>query len=373
MGLSFIFCSPRNKIAKPHDTIENLGIFGVSRKNSVIGQDGCTPIRIDNVMMWTFGDTIVGTWKGDLSVNDTFENTAVMKSMLSNSLAFTSIPDDSTITNLEFLFYKENGVVAQFIKPFPGENPSVWRFWAIDGIQIDSTIYVYYILVLIDKNLANKEPGGLPIRVFGVGIAEWNKPKSWKPGNPVFFRRTVKLFNEGEPLFGDSVIRRGDYLYLIGHGPSSQNRVPAYVSRVSPSLLRNRKSYEYLAADGKWTKNIKNAMPIMEDVMGEPSLSYNEYMNEYIILYCSLDGRIKTIAFDDFNRINDKKTAVIFNPPSLPSISTRPHLFYYSGKEIFSTATALYAIYINPAIYQPILLRIPYRSLPSMDIQSRMQ
>ncbi len=367
LGLSFLFCGPQNKIVNPRDTIANLGIFGISRKNSVIGQDGCTPILIDNVMMWTFGDTIVGSWKGDLSVNDTFECTAVMKGMLSNSLAFTAIPDDSTIADLEFLFYKENGVVAQFIKPFPGEDPALWRFWAIDGIQIDATVYVYYMLVCIDKNLANKEPGGLPIRVFGVGIAEWIKPKAWKPGDAVSFKRTVKLFNEGEPLFGDAVIRRGDYLYLIGHGPSSKNRVPAYTARVRPSLIRKRSGYEYLDAGGRWTKNMIYAAPIMEDVMGEPSLSYNEFLNEYVILYCSIDGRIKTIAFDNFEGIQNKKTAVIFTPPSLPSISTRPRLFYYSGKEIFSTSTVLYAIYINPAIYQPILLKIPYRSLPSRD------
>ncbi len=365
--LSCLFCGPYNKSESLRTNIENLGIFGASRKKSVIGQDGCTPIRLGNIMMWTFGDTIIGSWKGNLTVNSTFEDTAVMKGMLSNSIAFTSLPDDSSILNLEFVFYKENGVVAQFIKPFPGENPAVWRFWAIDGIQINRTVYIYYIIVLIDKNIAKKDPVGLPIRVMGVGIAEWNQPAAWKPGDPVAFRRTEKIFFEGEPVFGDAVVRRGEFLYIIGHGPASNNRVPAFVTRVRVSSIKKRSGYEFLTADGHWTRKLKEASPIIDDVMGEPSLSYNEFMNAYIILYCSLDGKIKAVTFDSFDQIINKKTAVIYMPPSLPVLSSRPDLYYYSGKEILSTGKALYAIYINPAIYQPILLKIPYRSFQPGD------
>jgi hypothetical protein len=335
----------------------------MSRKKSVIGQDGCTPIPVGNMMMWTFGDTIIGSWKGDLTVNSTFEDTAVMKGMLSNSLAFTNVPGDSTIQDLDFKFYRENGAVAQFIKPFPGEDPATWRFWAIDGIQIDDTVYVYYILVFIDRNIPKQKTNGLPIRVMGVGIAEWKMPAAWKPGDPVSFKRTAKIFSEDEPVFGDAVIHQGNYLLLIGHGPAANNRVPAYVARVRPSSIKNRSGYEFLTADGRWTRTFRTAAPVVDDVMGEPSISYNDFLNEYLIMYCSNDGKIKTITFNDFAFIKNKKTAVIYIPPSLPSLTARPHLFYYSGKEIFSTGKALYAIYINPAIYQPILLRIPYHSI----------
>jgi hypothetical protein len=311
-------------------------------------------------MMWTFGDTILGTWKGDMSVSTTFEDAAVMKGMISNSLAFTSMPDDVTIKNLNFIFNKERGVVSQFIKPFPGEDPRIWRFWAIDGIQIDNTVYVYYIMVFIDNNVAKNNKGLLPIRVVGVGIAEWRKPDTWKPGDPVNFIRTTKVFIEGEPVFGDSVIRRGEFLYLVGHGPSVENRVPAYVARVPVSLIKKRSAYEFLDKNGNWSGTIKSACPFIHDVMGELSISYNEFLKQYIIIYCSLDGMIKSIVFPDFPQLKDKKVSVIYIPPPLPVIKSRPQLFYYSGKEIFHTQKAVYAIYINPAIYQPILLKIPY-------------
>ena len=363
LGASFIFCAHPDALKHVQDRIQNLGIFGASRVKSVIGQDGCTPIRVGNYMMWTFGDTILGSWKGDLTVNSTFEDTAVMKSMISNSLAFTFVPDDDTIPDLDFQFYRERGEVAQFIKPFPGEDPAVWRFWAIDGIQIEGTVYVYYMLIYIDKNKPRRE-NALPIRVMGVGLAEWTMAPQWKPGDPISFKRSAKLFYEGEPVFGDAVIRHGEHLFLIGHGPASANRVPAFVARVRPAMIKKRSGYEFLMADGRWTASLRSAMPIAEDVMGEPSLSYNESLREYLVIYCSLEGHIKGITFTDFDVIKNKKTAVIYIPPSLPALPSRPHLAYYSGKEIFSTDRALYAIYINPAIYQPILLKIPYRYIP---------
>jgi hypothetical protein len=343
--------------------IENLGIFGENRKASVLGQDGCTPIPLNGIIMWTFGDTILGAWKGELTANSTFEDTAVMKGMISNSLAFTEVPDDRSIRNLAFRFYTTNGAVAQFIKTTQKEDPRVWRLWAIDGIKIDSTIYVYYIIVRIDKNITTKNAELLPIRVMGVGLAEWRMPAGWKPGSPVKFRRTVSLFREGEPVFGDSIMRIGDYLYLTGHGPSREGMVPAFIARVKVTAIRERGRYEFLDAGGKWSPRLDRAAPIVTDVMGEPSLMFNEHMRRYLFLYCSLDGRIKSIVFDDFRSALREKARVLYTMPRLPLIPSRDRLYYYSGKEVFQTRDAVYAIYINPAIYQPILIRIPYPAL----------
>ncbi len=350
--------------------VENLGIFGESRKESILGQDGCTPISLNGTMMWTFGDTILGSWKGDLTVSSTFEDTATMKGMISNALAFTPVPDETTIRKLPFTFHKERGAVAPFIRNRHGEDPRLWRFWAIDGILIDSVVYVYYIAVYIDPNQNKKSDSLLPIRVMGVGLAEWRKPETWKPGEAVNFRRTVMLFKEGEPVFGDSITRRGDYLYLLGHGPASGNRVPAYIARVHLSGIKIRAEYEFLGKMGEWSGSIAGAMPFFNDVMGEPSLSYNEFLKRYVIIYCGLDGSIRMTVFKEFYELEKTTPVIIYIPPSLPKIESRTHLFYYSGKEIFHSDRAIYAIYINPAIYQPMLLRIPYRGIGSLrDLQ----
>ena len=355
IALSFSFCGRNTRT-------ENLGIFGENRKSSVLGQDGCTPIPINGIIMWTFGDTILGTWKGELTANSTFEDTAVMKGMISNSLAFTDVPDDRSIRSLAFRFYTRQGAVVPFINTTQQEDPRIWRLWAIDGIKLDSTIFVYYIIVRVEKKSAGKT-ASLPIRVMGVGLAEWRMPAGWKPGSPVEFRRTATLFREGEPAFGDSVIRNGDYLYLTGHGPSREGSVPAYIARVKASSIRNRSGYEFLDAGGNWSPRLDRAAPIVSDVMGEPSLMFNERMKQFLFLYCSLDGSIKVVVFDDFRNAAKKKARIVYTPPVLPRIPSREHLYYYSGKEVFQTGDAVYAIYINPAIYQPMLIRIPYQAL----------
>jgi hypothetical protein len=343
--------------------VENLGIFGETRKQSILGQDGCTPIPLDGKVMWTFGDTILGTWKGELSVNTTFESSAVMKDMISNSLAFTEIPDDATVLNLLFQFYKKNGKVVTFIKNYPGEDPGRWRFWPVDGLQIGSTVYVFYYIILIDHGPDKNNKNPFPIRVMGTGIAEWKKPASWKVGDQVNFIRGVKLFLENEPVFGDCITRVGDELYIIGHGKPDNGKVPSYIARVGVTEIKNRKAYSFLDKNGNWSPDIKHARAFFYDIMGELSLIYNEYLKKYVIIFCGMDGKIKYVAFNDFTTLGKEAPRVLYVPPPLPQIESRPLLFYYSGKEIFHTEKGIYAIYIHPAIYQPILIRIPYSAL----------
>lgn len=130
-----------------------------------------------------------------------------------------------------------------------------------------------------------------------------------------------------------------------------------------PKILeRTRALYQFLQRGGKWSSQLKTAMPLFNDVMGEFSLSFNEYLRQFIIIYCAKDGTIRCVSFRDFSELETCSPSVIYRPPPLPEDSTRI-MFYYSGKEIFYTRKALYAIYINPAIYQPMLLKIPYASL----------
>ncbi|MCP4135942.1 MAG: DUF4185 domain-containing protein [bacterium] len=346
------------------DKVSNLGIFGKNRIEYVLGQDGCTPVPIDDsIMMWTFADTILGSWKGELSVHSTFEKTAIQKKMISNSLAFTGMPSDETINNLQFSYLKKKGSVVKFITPRKNEDTSVWRFWAIDGIRIGHTIYVYYMIVKIDFSIK-----GMPFKVTGIGIAEWEKPLRWKIGDPVSFKRLGKLFNEGEPLFGDCVIKKGEYVYLIGHGkPDPAGQIGAYFARVKPGGITSRKKYEYLTKSGDWSKNPALAHGYIGEIAGEPSLSFNPHLNKYIIIYCSLKGSIRLVQFDSFKSLINSRPRTVYTPAPLKKIEPRPFLFYYSGKEIFFTRSAIYAIYIHPAIYQPILLKIPYNTLEHLS------
>ncbi len=338
------------------DRVENLGIFAEERKEAVIGQDGCTPVPVrDNLYFWTFGDTILGEWKGNLSVSATFEETAEMDSMLSNSLAFSEKPGDTNAEDLRLTFYRENGEITEFIKLRPGEDPHRTRLWAIDGIRLNDAVFVFYIQVSVVKDRS-----GVPFSVDGTGISRWDMPKGWTPGDRVNFRRLGLLFRGDEPTFGDAVIIKNSHLYLIGHRKERDGSVNACIARVAPEKIARRNGYEFLSAEGKWTGEVSSAGGFFGDVMGELSLSHNGRLGEFSIIYCSKGGIIRYVGFSGFDDIGTARSRVVYVPERLKPVKSRPFLFYYSGKEVFHTEDNIYAVYIHPSIYQPILIRIPY-------------
>ncbi len=343
----------------PAASTENLGIFGASRKSDVLGQDGVTPIALtDQITMWTFGDTILGNWKKEVSVADTFDDAVAIKSMLSNSLAFTVSPTDNNVPDLEFTFYKENSAVTPFIKNLPEEDPAIWRFWTIDGIRIGDVVYVYYMIITIDHTLQT-----YPFAVKGTGIARWAIPEKWQIGDPVRFERLGMLFDKDQPTFGDSVILKDGYLYLIGHGKAAAGEigVSVQITRVRPEDIEEKTAYRYLRTDGRFTCLYRDAGRFLHDVAGECSLSFNEVLNSFVIIYCNLwSGDIIRVIFDDFSKLNEAEKKVVYTPPPLVEAKRDIPVSYYSAKEIFHTRDHLYAIYIQPVIYQPILLKIPY-------------
>lgn len=333
-----------------------IGIFGKQRMESVAGQDGCSPVKIGKgIMMWTFGDTILGYWTPEVSENTTFEQSGTMTGMISNSVAFSEIPDDENVENLNFTYLKDNGVVKAFISPDESESAQGIFFWAMGGIKLHQKVYVSYTMIQYDPVLWFK--------IHGSGLAVWEKPADWKVGDEVNFTKLGVIFKSDEPAFGDYFMEHNGYVYVLGRRAAKDFKVPMCIARVKPEKISDRSSYEFLMADGSWTTDVNNAENFFNDVSGEPSITYNEYIKRFVIVYCSLDGNIKLVHFKKFSELASSEVKNVYTPDKLPVISTRPFIFYYSGKEIFHTREAIYAVYMNPAIYQPILIKIPYWKL----------
>lgn len=345
--LLLVACSPK---------VENLGIFAEGRKQDVLGQDGVTPTPIsDTIMMWTFGDTILGSWKEGVSVHATFSEKVNPDTMIPNSLAFSRRPTDETVKDLAFTYYKEKGKVSQFLKYRRGENHRVDRLWALDGIRIRDAVYVYYLRIKID------DPGKpMGFRLDGVGLARWQLSRQWKIGDTVTFKRIRDIFANGYPAFGASVIRIKDYIYTLGQYSTKDFTSPIKIARVRAGEIENRKAYRFLQKDGNWIDKIEDAQPFLNDVMGECSLSYNRFLKKYVIIYCQLmTGKIVMVAFDDFSKLMNTPKEVLYQMPKLvPQKNKKEQLFYYSGKEIFSQDSYLYSICIHPGEYQPYLLKV---------------
>ncbi len=335
--------------------VEYLGVFGESRMKDVLGQDGVTPIEIDDsATMWTFGDTILGTWKKSVTVYDTFDERVNPEEMISNSLAFTPRVTSDNIQDLNFTFFKRGGKVVQFIGYRRGEDPRFDRLWAVDGLRVDNTVYVYYLIIRITK------PGdAFQFKLRAVGLARWEIPEKWSIGDNVRFVRRSNIFPADYPGFGASVIRREGYIYTVGQYSTTDMASPIKVARVKVDAIEDSGAYEFLAKDGKWVRSIDRAEPFLGDVMGECSLSYNSYLKRYVIVYCQLwSGKIVMVSFKQFSELGSAQKREVFRMPDLKIRDNKRKVWYYSGKEIFAEGHFIYAICINPLEYQPYLLKI---------------
>jgi hypothetical protein len=304
--------------------------------------------------MWTFSDTILGSWKGDVSTAATFSEKADISSMISNSLAFTGPLTPESVNSLSFSFYRNKRAVQQFIKFQNDEYPEKDRLWALDGIRLGNRVYVYYLHVKIT------DPSKLlSFRVNAIGLARWDIPPGWKAGNPVQFRRLPRLFGENHPAFGACVLKKDGYIYTVGQYSDKSFLSPIKIARVKIKYIENGNMYEFLKSDGTWVKDASHGDSFLGDVQGECSLSYNRFLGKYVILYCqSWKNNMIMVTFDDFSQLAHAEKKIIYSMPKLPEKAVKNMQVYYSGKEIFSWNNIIYAIYINPLDYQPYLLQL---------------
>jgi len=350
ISLLFIFNLP--SCARKPEAVEH-GIFAPSRLESVIGQDGVCSINFsDDITIWTFADTITGRWKSDKGRAEADKNDAAADGMISNSIAWSEKITDKNYKNIKLDFYKENGRTVQFIKNRKDENPLHHRLWALDGFRYGNKVYVYYLHVFIPDHTKFLE-----FDVLYTGLARWDIPPGWEPGGRMDFRRLGPLFVKGSPFFGAAVLMRDGYLYLAGHFKKSSVEFPLSFARVRVNDAENYKAYRYLSLNGEWIDDIKSAGAFFGDVSGECSLSYNEYLKEYIIIYSKIfTGDIISVRFKDFSKLAVARKETVCRVRKADARGMWP----YSGKEIFSSGGSIFLIYIDPERYQPLLVELKY-------------
>ncbi|HPS58676.1 MAG TPA: hypothetical protein PK514_11280 [Spirochaetota bacterium] len=327
-------------------SIVNRGIFAPSRLEHIRGQDGVSSIAFDdNTTLWTFADTIVPLTEKNKSAAD--GHTGNGYTMISNSLARTEKITPSNVSSIKFSYYTENGIVAQFIKNTRKEDPMHHRLWALDGLRIGNRVYVYYAHIFVPDYRKF-----LDFSVKYIGLAVWDIPQKWRPGDGFDFKRTGVLFPGGCPFFGAAAMIRDGYVYLAGHSEKDGSH-PLSFARVKVECISDFRSYEFLDSEGKWTPDLEKCGYFLGDVAGECSLSYSEYYGVFDLFYARMfTGETVHINFNSFSRFPAAKGRVIYRPV--------PHekgkMWPYSGKEIFSWNKTNYLIFIDPEIYQPILV-----------------
>jgi hypothetical protein len=330
--------------------VENLGFFAQNREKYIAGLDGFSNIETKSGrVIWTFGDTILGEWKNPPTADDTFENSAVMEKMIPNSIAVTESLNESSISDLKFNFYSLNKSPSEFIK----ENISTRniRIWPLDGIELEGKIYIFYVKIKLTAEKNN------PFKILSNSLAEIKIEFSDNKISKIASKTIKELNFPGIISMGDSVLKKDLYIYIAGRKLNQAGLPCVYFARAEYKNFINSDKYEYLSQDGNWSENFSNAGTFFSPVAGEFSISYNEYLKSYVVIYMGLDGILKSAVFSDFSKIGPDKN--IYSPQKLPVIDKRPFMFYYSGKEIYHSEKFTYAVFINPAVYQPVLLKIP--------------
>ena len=347
--LLFPLSCANNPVAVEH------GIFAVSRLESIIGQDGVCSIDFgDNITLWTFGDTITGNWKNDKGRIESDQNEAVIDGMLSNSLAWSENITENNYKDIQFYFYKKNGRVKQFIENNNNEDPLRHRLWALDGFRYKDRVYVFYAHIFVPDYREF-----LKFEVLYTGIARWDIPQGWEIGDEFDFKRLGILFEKGEPSFGAAAMIKDNYIYLAGHFQKGEKEFPISIARANIDDAEKRSSYSFLSSEGEWVSDIKEAGNFIGDVSGECSLSFNEYLKEYIIIYSkAFTGDLAIVRFKEFKKFPKSKSLTVHKNNILIESNK---LWPYSGKEVFSLNNRIFAIYIDPVKYQPILVELIFR------------
>ncbi len=332
---------------------ENLGVFAPSRLEAVLGQDGVTPIPVRtpdgrNFLFWTFGDTILGDWKGPVVTTATvnFNDAADLKAMPPNAAAWTIVPpSSSSLAALKFNFFMNDGKVSQPIPYLEGEDPFVKRLWAAGGAQAKNALYVYFMDIELER-----EKGPMAFRPLGTGLAKAKIGTDFPPAAISFER--LKGFNLPGFIAGDGVVERKGHLYLAARAARAgdANFDALCFLRVRKSRVEDASAYQRLLPSGKWGRG--DPALFFDDMGGEVSLTWDPARKEYTVFYMSSrEQSVKMMIFRDFADLPRGAAAKpVYAPPPKPG-----HL-YYSAKEIWRDEKRVHVIYMDPAVYQPVLV-----------------
>ncbi|MBI5245027.1 MAG: DUF4185 domain-containing protein [Elusimicrobia bacterium] len=243
----------------------------------ILGQDGAYSIPLaDGSALWTFGDTLVGeTLPGGEDK---------LWGMPSSSFAILEATDPFSLEG-ELRYVRDpQDWPAPLIRYEPGELESIRRFWPQHGVQAGGKVYVFYTFIQASKS------GMWSFAIIGQGLVMAEKPEG--PYRRVLYKGNPIIWSDLEPSFGGAVLQGKDgWIYLYGRGIVAQDKYSMFLARVKGADLGDREAYQYFSRKGSseaWVKNSWEASALFEDAASELSVSFNERLGKYLMLYSNL-------------------------------------------------------------------------------------
>lgn len=253
--------------------VRNVGLFtgdasaNLTRERyNVGGTDLGIPVVHDGRLYLFFGDSFAGDDAGRPMEGGVWR---------SNLLAYSDDDDFSDGLRLDGFITGQGLAKQQAIelissKKVPGIEHTVIPTGAI---SVDGVLYSYF-----------------------MSIKEWGAPGQWT----INYGGLARSENDGQSFhklkevefdadrFGQiAPIQVGEMIYFIGVGGGRFG--DAYLMRVSQDQIEEQDAYEYYAGlvdgEARFSSNVEDSVAVADGPVGEPSIMYNDYLEEYVLTY----------------------------------------------------------------------------------------
>ena len=241
---------------------------------AVGGTDLGIPVLHDKKMYYWFGDTFLGNEDGTKPMEGVWR---------SNVLAVSSDFNFSDGIKFDNMITDEGSKVAKELlesKKIPGTEHTVIP---TGSVSVNGKLYVYFMSI---KSWGN--PGHWTINYGGLAVSSDNGKSFQK----------IDGFELEPTRFGQfAAYVKDGYVYGISIGGGRFG--DAYLGRVKVNEIEDINKYEYYTGlEGEkpaFAKDPLKAEAIIKGPVAEPSVMYNEYLEEYIVSY--LDESQRAIVF----------------------------------------------------------------------------
>ena len=349
------------------NTARDSGVLFSRNAHRMAGLDGAYSIPLDDERtLWFFGDTLIGERAPDRSLWYEFgpgRGEINMSGWGNFDLILNNtgiiVPGGSGFSGKEtFAFVTDEADrIRQLIHNLPDEPTADYRIWCLDGVTIGTTVYLYYLKILMIPG----RPVPANFAVVGGGVAKGDRDR-------LLFTRVGatgdRLFwSDRQPGFGSAVLHRPQErrVYLYGYLNERAHGEHCYLARVFEDEIEVRRAYEYWSKDG-WTHDLSTASSVFGGMPNEMSVSWNPYLESFLAVHSlGMSGKIVArTASAPWGPWSEPHTLWSVEP-AVPATDTFTPLIY-AGKEHPEMSAdggrTIYVTYIEFEEYFPHLIEI---------------
>ncbi len=231
-------------------------------KASIISQDVGQSFVVPGGAIWTFGDTFKGSRSADGTPH--YSGGAV-----SCSIAFLAENAQSYPPAFAY-FVSSTGEVVSPFELYPDESLERHRIWPLGGIYVNDHYYLYYSL----------------IEIVGEGSWDFRRINSGLARSNVGLGRYDRLRPSDDwrfPVEPSQVFEIEGWIYLF-EIKEIKGKQGAALSRVRPEKIEDPHSYKFYTGVGpKFSPQKESSSIIVENVPGQVSVAWNEYLKKYVM------------------------------------------------------------------------------------------